>query len=286
MSISNFEIGTQVGDIPNIRFGQGRKNLIIFPGLEDSLQPVTIKPYRYLWHFRKYAKIFTVHILSRKRNLPEKYTTRDMAEDYAKMIPQIGFPVHLMGLGMGSLIAQHFAADFPHYVNGLVLSMAGSGISLYTFQKMQNWIQYAAEEQWSKIYRDMIDTYYRGLHHTLRRLKAQFLTPKPHTPSDFIVSLQACLSHNARSRLRIIRAPTLVLGGTHDQLIPQALFHQLTQPISNASLQLIEGGHKLHIEQKHQFDLAVIRYLQSVESSQNQNSPPNHIKEEFDYHFG
>lgn len=61
----------------------------------------------------------------------------------------------------------------------------------------------------------------------------------PDGPSDFVVSTQACLEHDARDKLSSIRSPTLVLGGTTDQLFPTELFREVAEAIPHAQLQLI-----------------------------------------------
>ena len=71
-----------------IRFGTGKRILVILPGLGDGLRTVkgTALPMAYM--YRLFAKDFTVYAFSRKNELPQGYTTRDMARDQAEAMEQ------------------------------------------------------------------------------------------------------------------------------------------------------------------------------------------------------
>ena len=64
-----------------VRFGCGRKTLIMLPGLGDGITTVkgTALPMACL--YRAYAKAYTVYMFSRRNHLPQRCSTRDMARD-------------------------------------------------------------------------------------------------------------------------------------------------------------------------------------------------------------
>lgn len=75
-----------------IRFGNGKKVLIMLPGLGDGLQTVkgTVLPMALM--YRQFAKDYTVYMFSRKEELPQGYTTREMARDRAAAMEQLNIP--------------------------------------------------------------------------------------------------------------------------------------------------------------------------------------------------
>ena len=66
------------GGMDYIRFGKGKRNLVILPGLGDGLQTVKGTAVPMALMYRAFAKEFTVYAFSRKHPLPAGYTTRDM----------------------------------------------------------------------------------------------------------------------------------------------------------------------------------------------------------------
>ena len=114
------------GEMEYVRFGSGKKTLIMLPGLGDALRTMkgTAKPVAFM--YRLFAKDFTVYMFSRKRVLSEGYTTRDMARDLAQAMEQLEIEkADILGVSMGGMIAQHFAADFPEMTEKLILVVTG-----------------------------------------------------------------------------------------------------------------------------------------------------------------
>ncbi len=238
-------------------------NLAVFPGLGDALMPATAAPRFAAWSYRAYARFYTVWVISRRRELPAGYTTRDMARDYAAAIEQIGPPVDVLGLSQGSLIAQHLAADFPALVRTLVLALAGARGEPRSIERMQRWIAWARQGRWEKVYRDTVDATFRGPSRLFWRAIAPLATGKPEWPSDFIVSAEAAIAHNAVDRVPEIGAQTLVIGGARDALVPAGRYRELAALIPFATLFLMpRGAHGVDAQQKRKFERTVLWFLQ------------------------
>ena len=54
-----------------IRFGTGKKNLILLPGLGDGLRTVKGTAVPMALYYRALAKDYTVYMISRKKHLPQ-----------------------------------------------------------------------------------------------------------------------------------------------------------------------------------------------------------------------
>ena len=105
-----------IGDITMdyICFGTGKRILVMLPGLGDGLRTVKGTAVPLAFAYREFCKDFTVYAFSRKNELPEGYTTRDMAKDQAEAMGQLGIPkADILGVSMGGMIAQHLAIDYP-----------------------------------------------------------------------------------------------------------------------------------------------------------------------------
>ena len=107
-----------------IRFGSGEKTLIMLPGLGDGLRTMKGTALPFALMYRIFAKDFTIYAFSRLNDLPEGYTTRDMARDQKQAMDLLGIAkAHVFGVSMGGMIAQYFAVDYPEKVNKLILAI-------------------------------------------------------------------------------------------------------------------------------------------------------------------
>lgn len=267
MIVPKPQSGRFVGELPFVRLGDSPHTLVIFPALGDVVRDVTDLAWRLAWYYRGFAGNYSVYLISRKRGLPAGYSTRQMAADYAEAFERsIGGPVDVVGLSMGGLIAQHFAADFPQHVRRLVIGVAAHRLGTEGERMVRRWIALAQQERWREIHADSVELTYTGIRRSLYgflvRHASERLLPKPVTPSDYVVSMEACLGHDAADRLGDVRVPTLVVGGTQDDLFPEVLLRRTAQLIPESTLRLIEEtGHGAFHERKRVFDEAVKEFL-------------------------
>lgn len=261
--------GTLLGKYPYSKVGNGPQPLVLVPGLSDPFQDVSSSWFtaRTLEHYyRRFRDDYTVYVVSRRRRLPEGYTTRDMAEDYAEVIKEIGDSVDLCGLSMGGLITQHVAANYPKLVDNLVVGVSGCRMGETGRRTIRRWKQWAERGWWFDIYLDSIPQTYTGyrrwLYPPLIRVLGRYFLDKPAAVSDIAVSAQACLSHDTTDQLGDINAPTLVVGGTMDHFFPEAVVRETAEGISGAQLELFSGvGHGAFEERKRAFDATVKVFL-------------------------
>ena len=139
---SSIAIGEKTMDY--IRFGTGQRMLVILPGLGDGLQTVKGTALPMAWMYREFAKDYTVYAFSRINELPEGYTTRDMARDQAEAMEQLGIQkADIFGVSMGGMIAQHFAIDYPEKVNKLILTVTAARPNPILTESVEEWVSCA-----------------------------------------------------------------------------------------------------------------------------------------------
>src|SRR4028119_4349 len=147
MAVNTTESGQLAGGLPYVRFGEGPRTLVVFPPINDSLPDATHGARFFRWYFRCFADEYTVYLVSRKREVPQGYTTRDMAGDYGEALGWGIGPARVMGLSLGGLVAQHFAADHPEHVESLVIGVAARGLGREGREIVRRWIDLAREER-------------------------------------------------------------------------------------------------------------------------------------------
>jgi pimeloyl-ACP methyl ester carboxylesterase len=260
------EKGAFSNGVPYVRFGEGERTLLVFSGGPGNTLPSGFM-IRVLGHFKHLAKNFVIYAMSRKSGLPEGYTTRDMAEDYAAIIRDEfdGGPVDVMGTSYGGLIAQHLAADHPELIHRLVIA-----ISCYRFSDEGNEsdMKYAQLLSEGKK-REALKALYplleggrvkKALMKFFMGYIGPFLWSTPENPADLVVEGKAEMAHNSKNRLAEIKAPTLVIAGDKDYFCPVERLRETAAGIPNAKLVLYEGkGHMSAMGKK--FDEDVLAFL-------------------------
>ena len=108
------------GKMEYIRFGTGPRHLIMLAGLGESLQRLKGTQVPTALLYRIFARTHTVWMFSRKFPLEPGCTTKTMARDQKLAMERLGIEkADVIGVSMGGMIAQHFAADYPQAVEKL-----------------------------------------------------------------------------------------------------------------------------------------------------------------------
>lgn len=235
-----------------IRFGTGKKNLIMLPGLGDGLRTMRGTAVPMALYYRCLAKEYTVYMFSRKTELSVGYTTRDMARDLKDAMAELGIArACLVGVSMGGMIAQHFAADYPDLVEKLVLVVTCARKNPILLESLEEWTNCAHRDDHtalmdSNVRRIYSDTYYR---------KNKWMIPitgkltKPKSYDRFLIQAEACRCHNAYDRLPQITVPTLVIGGEQDKSLGADASREIAGRIPGTVLKIYpQWGHGLYEE--------------------------------------
>ena len=251
-------------DMDYIRFGSGKRTMIILPGLGDGLRTVKGTALPMALMYRMFCKDFTVYAFSRKEPLSNGFTTRDMAFDLAEAMAELGIEkADILGVSMGGMIAQHLAIDFPEKVNKLILTVTASRPNPILTESIDEWVSCAKRGDHtalmdSNVRRIYSEDYYR---------KNQWMVPimgrltKPRSYDRFIIQADACMTHDAYESLNRIKAPTLVIGGEKDLALGGDASREIAANIPDAELLMYEQwGHGLYEEAK-DFNRVVLRFL-------------------------
>lgn len=82
-----------------VTFGKGKYPLVIIPGLGDGLQTVKGMAQMLSLAYREFAKVYKVYVFSRINELPENYTTQNMAADVAEAMEVLNITsAYVMGI--------------------------------------------------------------------------------------------------------------------------------------------------------------------------------------------
>ena len=164
----------------------------------------------------------------------------------------------IAGHSMGGAIAQQCALSYPARVAGLVLVATGARLRVAPAILNNILSDYAATLALVTRY-----AWGPGAPDELVRLGcAQLAEVSPEiTANDYA----ACNAFDVIERLGQIAAPTLVIGGTADQMTPPKYAKFLAEKIPGARLAMIEGaGHMVMLEQPEQVARHVEQFLAAI----------------------
>jgi proline iminopeptidase len=186
------------------------------------------------------------------------YTLRDMAGDTLGLMDRLGIVrAHIVGASMGGMIAQVLAAETPQRVLSLTSIMSSSGnrkVSRPSKSAQKVLMSRPADpKSVDSVIEYMIEMFgvigspgYPTSAEDLRRTLDRSVR-RAYTPAGTARQLLAVIASGDRRRLlRTISAPTLVIHGAADPLVPLAAGRDTAARIPGASLLVIEGmGHDL-----------------------------------------
>ncbi|MER3420674.1 MAG: alpha/beta hydrolase [Chloroflexota bacterium] len=179
----------------------------------------------------------------------EPWTLAQMADDAAALLDALAVPrAHVFGLSMGGMIAQEMALRHPRRVLGLVLGCTNCGapVSVPASPEVIQLLMIpegmdpreAARRAWPASYTPEFIAAHRDiLEQTLERSLAH---PTPLKTRRF--QMEAIRAWSSHERLHQITAPTLIITGDRDLLIPPENSRILHERIAGSRLHVIPGA--------------------------------------------
>ncbi|MGH7256430.1 MAG: alpha/beta fold hydrolase [Nitrospirales bacterium] len=197
----------------------------------------------------------------------QDYSIEAHADDLHRLVITLGFRrLHVVGLSLGGMIAQAFAAKYPAQTAGLVLASTTAHVEPMLERFLTAWIRVlevgggelafeAAEPMlFSEWYLRAHPDVLKGLRAAVGRL--------PVTALQRLA--RGALRHDLVDRLGTLRAPTLVLVGEEDLLTPLRHAQALAGQIPGARLVVVPAcGHVIPMERPALFNETVVQFLRS-----------------------
>ena len=253
MSHLTVHYGDFYGGISYASWGTGNKKMLIFAGGPGNSVPGKFVIQNFYREFDPFTEEYTLYLVTRKKGQPEGYSTRDMSNDYAKMISH-DFNGHvdlIVGTSFGSLIAQHFAADHPGLFEHIVIALAAHKVSDIGKELDYKYAKLLSQGKARNALALIADALYPpGF--TIHLYKAAFwllgrtlLGQKHETfEKDVMVEAYAEMEHDSRESLSRIHVPVLIICGDEDVYFPKEYTLEMASLIKGSNLKLYKGkGH-------------------------------------------
>ncbi len=200
----------------------------------------------------------------------EPYSIPMFAADTAGLLSCLGMPrAHVLGASLGGFIAQEFVLANPDMVDRLVLvsTSFGGPNSVPTPKEttmamlagrtgdpetdIRNNFKLFTSAAWQEAEPEIVTQY------------VQWRVAHPQPLPAYQRQAMAVPGYSSEDRLGQIKAPTLIMHGEQDRVVPVQNARLLAERIPGARLTIFSGGgHAFSIEMAEQFNRAVIAFLQ------------------------
>lgn len=186
----------------------------------------------------------------------QPFTLADLADDATALLDELGLQdVHVLGISMGGMVAQHLALRHPERLRTLALGCTACGGpgSVLTSPRVVRRLMVGMQSGDKDVaLRSSFDVNVAPALQDDEHFAAfrAMSLQAPASMSTIMLQVQAIVEHDVQARLAEVRAPTLVLHGTEDQMLPAENAPIIAQRIPGARLELFEGaGHLFYWEQ-------------------------------------
>lgn len=222
-------------------------------------------------HFRVIA--FDPRGVARSDKPDEPMTMRGYADDAEALLEALKVEsAHVLGASFGGFVAQEFTLAYPSRTRSLTLCCTSFGGPRHCPPSAETLQAIASTKG--------LNTEERVRENLLLAFSPEFVATRPEevervirlrAENDvpeyaYLRQLQAAMAFDAEDRVSEIEAPTLVITGDADVIVPHENSANLASKIPNASLRVIEGGsHTFFIERPEEFNGAVIEFIRSLD---------------------
>lgn len=189
---------------------------------------------------------------------PGPYTIKEMASEAVQLLDALNITAaHIVGSSMGGMIAQEVGIQYPDKALSLVLiatqcggthafgTSAESAAALERLatteidpeERARAWIPYTLSKEFAESHTDLVEEFVKSS------------SSHPPTTVGLEAQWSALMGYDSWERLPFITAPTLILQGDHDLLVPVENADVLGVRIPDARVAIIPGsGHSLAFE--------------------------------------
>jgi pimeloyl-ACP methyl ester carboxylesterase len=231
-------------DIWTEQVGEG-PDVLLIGGLGDTVES---------WQFQLDGLADRYHLIAfdnrgaGRTAMPEKLAKVEvMADDAAGLLQALGiFSAHVAGFSMGSAIAQELALRHPELVQSLVLeSTYARPDALFRSQlNFWRWLPEVApsERAFFEAFFTWVYTPRAHADGSVEQIVEEALAfAHPQSVEAFQAQVDVCLAHDTSDRLSEIAAPTLVMAGELDTILPPRFGRGVAEGIPGAQFEVLSG---------------------------------------------
>lgn len=246
------------------RFGEGKKPLIILPGL--SIKSILMYKAAVAIALDTFGEDYEVFVFDRRKNFPDVYPVEEMAKDYIAAFEKLGFDeVSLYGISQGGMIALSIAVQSPGFVRAMVLGSTCARFKTGPVKMLAEWNRLAMERKEDELINSFMNKVYSKAFVDAYRdaivASSSGITEEEY--ERFVISTDAPTKYDVYDKLSVIKCPVLVLGGSDDQVLEPESSIEIAEKL-NCELKIFEGASHAVYDEEPEFKTAAKAFLQKT----------------------
>ncbi|MCI0691797.1 alpha/beta hydrolase [candidate division KSB1 bacterium] len=196
------------------------------------------------------------------------YTIKQLADDAAGLLKQLGIKqAHIVGESMGGMIAQELAIKYPELVRSPTLVCSWARSEPFHKALSESWKNLRRKFSLEESFQTFGLWFFSSRFYENPEAEQTFLAevranPYPQSVAAFERQWDAILTQNTLDRLSRITAPSHVIAGDRDMLVPLRLSRIMAEKIPGAKLTVLpESSHVLAFENPAAFNQVALDFL-------------------------
>ena len=224
------------------RFGEGKKPLIILPGL--SIKSILMYKAAVAIALDTFGEDYEVFVFDRRKNFPDVYPVEDMAKDYINAFEKLGLKdASLYGISQGGMIALSIAVQRPGLVSSMVLGSTCARFTPEAEEMLKGWNKLAREHNeealiegfMNKVYsKAFVDAYKDAIVASLKGITDDEF-------ARFVISTDAPTRYDVYDKLGVIKCPVFVMCGSEDAILGAECSRDIAQKLG-CELKIFDGA--------------------------------------------
>src|SRR5690242_14973731 len=245
--------------------GDGERTVVLVNGLADDLETWVLQMEDLLGAGYRVLR-FDNRGVGQSDKPAGPYTTQQLAEDAKALVDDLGVSdFHLVGVSMGGMIAQEYAIAHGSDLRSLTLACTYAAPGPFCSRMFAMWADLAPRLGVPFVMRDVTlwaftVPFFEEREEELEEFEAG-MADLPQPLDAYLAQLSSIRTHDATERLGRITAPTLVLAGDEDILIPVQLSRRLHEGIAGSEWRTTKGGHACLWEHPSAFNQALLEFV-------------------------
>jgi 3-oxoadipate enol-lactonase len=245
--------------------GDGPDTIVLINGLADDLETWVLQMDDLLGAGYRVLR-FDNRGVGQTSKPEGTYTSRMLADDAKALVDELGLrDVHLMGVSMGGMIAQEYALNHGGDLRTLTLACTYAAPGPFCSRMFAMWHDMAPVNGVPFIMRDVTlwaftVPFFEEREDEAKEFEAE-MAAMDISVEAYLAQLHVIQTHDTTGRLDRISAPTLVLAGEQDILIPVSLSKRLQEQIPGAEWATTKGGHACIWEHPGEFNRTYLEWI-------------------------
>lgn len=204
------------------------------------------------------------------------YTVDMLVNDTKSLMDELGIDkAHIFGISMGGFIAQKFAISYPNKILSLTIGMTnfGGDKAIPASGKVMAAIfayptETISKEEATAIRRSVAwSTEFLEANQDLIRTMDKWIEENPQPETARLNQANIGLTIDIEAEIKNISAPTLILHGEKDLIVPPKNSLMLHERIPSSELvHFKDAPHRIEIERADDFNRTVLDFLEAVDN--------------------